>query len=157
MKRTADMATTFTLNGERVTTDVAPDTMLIWVLRDHFLLTGTKYGCGIGQCGSCTVHVDGRSRRACRTRLSVVANRTVTTIEGLSRDRSHVLQRTWLEEQVPQCGYCHSGQIMHAAALLAENPSPTREEIVEHMDPILCRCGTYQRIMRAIERAISEG
>jgi len=151
------MATTFTLNGQRVTTDTDPDTMLVWVLRDHLHLTGTKYGCGIGRCGSCTIHVDGASRRSCRTRLSSVENREVTTIEGLSGNRDHILQKLWLEEQVPQCGYCHSGQIMHAAALLAENASPSREEIIDHMDRILCRCGTYQRILRAVERAAEEG
>jgi isoquinoline 1-oxidoreductase alpha subunit len=151
------METSFVLNGESVTTDAPEETMLIWVLRDHLRLTGTKYGCGIGRCGSCSVHVDGSARRSCRTRLSAVAGREVTTIEGLSPNREHLLQRIWLEEKVPQCGYCQSGQIMHAAALLNENPSPTRAEIIEHMDRILCRCGTYPRILRAIERAAVEG
>ena len=151
------MATEFILNGERVSTDAADDTMLVWVLRDNLRLTGTKFGCGIGQCGSCTVHVDGEPRRSCRTRLSAVDGRSVTTIEGLAANGGAKLVQAWIEEKVPQCGYCQSGQIMHAAALLAENPTPSREEIVDHMDRILCRCGTYQRIIRAIERTISEG
>lgn len=151
------MAIQFALNGESVSTDVAPDTPLIWVLREHLKLTGTKYGCGIGRCGACTVHLDGSARRACITRLSSVEGRSVTTIEGLSPSREHALQRAWIEEQVPQCGYCQSGQIMRAATLLADNPSPTRDEITSHMKGILCRCGTYPRIIKAIERAAAEG
>jgi len=151
------MATSFMLNGRRISVDADPDSRLVWVLRDHLGLTGTKFACGIGRCGSCTVHVDGASRRACTTRLSAVADRSVTTIEGLAENSDHILQKMWLDEQVPQCGYCHSGQIMHAAVLLKSNPSPTRDEIIEHMDRILCRCGTYQRILRALERAAAEG
>ena len=150
------MATTFNLNGEAVSSDAPEDAMLLWVLRERLEMTGTKFGCGRGACGACTVHVDGRAMRSCRLQLSRVAGRDVTTIEGLSPDRSHALQQAWVEEQVPQCGYCQSGQIMQAATLLAENPSPTREEIVSHMDDILCRCGTYGRIIRAIQRAAGE-
>lgn len=151
------MAIQFELNGESVSTDAAPDTPLIWVLREHLKLTGTKYGCGIGRCGACTVHLEGSARRACITRLSSVEGRSVTTIEGLSPSREHALQRAWIEEQVPQCGYCQSGQIMRAATLLASNPSPTRGEITSHMNGILCRCGTYPRIIKAIQRAAMEG
>lgn len=147
----------FIVNGERVSTDADPDTKLIWVLREHLHLTGTKLGCGIGRCGSCTVHLDGEAVRSCRVSVSAAADKAVTTIEGLSSDRSHPLQKAWIEEQVPQCGYCHSGQIMQAATLLAANPSPSREEIIEHMDGILCRCGTYSRIARAIMRVSKEG
>ena len=150
------MPTTFKLNGEAVSSDAPEDSMLLWVLRERLGMTGTKFGCGRGACGACTVHVDGRAMRSCRLQLSRVAGRDVTTIEGLSPDRSHALQHAWVEEQVPQCGYCQSGQIMQAATLLAENPSPTREEIVSHMDDILCRCGTYGRIIRAIQRASDE-
>ncbi len=145
------------VNGESVSTDADPDTKLIWVLREHLQLTGTKLGCGIGRCGTCTVHIDGEAVRSCRVSVSAVEGKTVTTIEGLSNDRSHPLQKAWIEEQVPQCGYCHSGQIMQAATLLAANPSPSRDEIVEHMDGVLCRCGTYSRIIRAIERVSKEG
>lgn len=151
------MATDFILNGEPISTDAASNTMLVWVLREHLKSTGTKYGCGIGQCGSCTIHIDGAARRACRTRLSSVEGRSVTTIEGLSPKGEHKLQKAWIEEQVPQCGYCQPGQLMRAAALLEENPSPTRAEIIEYMDGVLCRCGTYPRILRAIERVIEEG
>ena len=151
------MATSFLVNGERVSVEAAPDTRLLWALREHLRLTGTKFGCGLGVCGACTVHIDGAPVRACLLPLSAVEGKAVTTIEGLSPDRSHPLQRAWIEEQVPQCGYCQSGQLMQAAALLAENPSPSREEIVAHMDAVLCRCGTYGRILRAIERAAEEG
>ncbi len=147
------MSTTFTLNGSPVTSDAPPGSMLLWVLRERLGMTGTRYGCGVGECGACTVHLDGDPVRSCRLRLSRVAGREVTTIEGLSPDRSHPLQRAWIEEEAPQCGYCQSGQLMQAASLLAENPSPTRDEIVGHMDGVLCRCGTYGRIIRAIERA----
>ncbi len=147
------MATSFELNGRRVSVDAPADARLMWVLREKLGLTGTKYSCGIGTCGACTIHLDGAPVRSCILPFSAVADKSVTTIEGLSEDRSHPLQKAWIEEQVPQCGYCQSGQIMQAASLLEENPSPTREEIVEHMDPILCRCGTYGRILRAIERA----
>jgi isoquinoline 1-oxidoreductase alpha subunit len=148
-----EMATSFELNGRRVSVDAPADARLMWVLREKLGLTGTKYSCGIGTCGACTIHLDGAPVRSCILPFSAVADKSVTTIEGLSEDRSHPLQKAWIEEQVPQCGYCQSGQIMQAASLLEENPSPTREEIVEHMDPILCRCGTYGRILRAIERA----
>ena len=151
------MAIAFDLNGERVSTDAAPDTMLIWILREHLKLTGTKYSCGSGVCGACTIHLDGAAMRSCILPVASVAGKSVTTIEGLSTDRSHPLQKAWVEEQVPQCGYCQSGQIMQAATLLKHNPSPTREEIIQHMDGILCRCGTYGRILRAIERASEEG
>jgi isoquinoline 1-oxidoreductase alpha subunit len=126
------------------------------VLREHLQLTGTKFGCGSGQCGSCTVHLDGAAIRSCVTPVSAVAGKSVTTIEGLSDDGSHPLQKAWIKEQVPQCGYCQSGQIMQAATLLARKDSPSREEIVAHMDGNLCRCGTYSRIIRAIERAAGE-
>ncbi|WP_340117239.1 (2Fe-2S)-binding protein [Pelagibius sp. 7325] len=148
--------TTFTINGRAVTVEAAPDTPLLWVIREHLKLTGTKFGCGIAQCGACTVHVDGAPTRACVTWLEDVANREVTTIEGLSPNADHPLQKAWIDEQVPQCGYCQSGQIMQAAALLASNPAPTREEIVEHMDGNICRCGTYVRIVSAIQRAARE-
>jgi isoquinoline 1-oxidoreductase alpha subunit len=123
------------------------------VLREHLKLTGTKYGCGVGQCGACTVHIDGKPNYACLNPIKDLAGRSVTTIEGLSRDSSHPLQKAWLAEQVPQCGYCQSGQIMQAAALLAANPSPTEEEIVAHMNGNLCRCATYSRIVGAVQRA----
>ncbi|RTM01548.1 (2Fe-2S)-binding protein [Ancylobacter aquaticus] len=149
--------TAFTINGRAVEVAAEPDTPLLWVIRDQLKLTGTKYGCGIALCGACTVHVDGEPTRACQTQLQDVAGRQVTTIEGLSPDSSHPLQKAWIAEQVPQCGYCQSGQIMQAAGLLASNPHPSREEIVAHMDGNLCRCGTYDRIVRAIERAAQEG
>ena len=132
----------FTVNGQRKEVGVDGNTPLLWVLREHLGLTGTKFGCGIASCGACTVHIDGKS---------------VTTIEGLSADGSHPLQKAWVAEQVPQCGYCQSGQIMQAAALLARNKNPSREQIVEHMDGNLCRCGTYLRIISAIQRAAREG
>ena len=147
------MPTTFTLNGKSVSSDAPGTSMLLWVLRERLALTGTRFGCGVGECGACTVHLDGDPVQSCRLRLSRVEGREVTTIEGLSPDRSHALQRAWIEEEVPQCGYCQSGQLMQAASLLAANPSPSRDEIVEHMDGVLCRCGTYGRIIRAIERA----
>jgi isoquinoline 1-oxidoreductase alpha subunit len=146
----------FIVNGKTVSTAADPDAMLVWVLREHLQLTGTKFGCGSGQCGSCTVHLDGATIRSCVTPVSAVAGKSVTTIEGLSDDGSHPLQKAWIKEQVPQCGYCQSGQIMQAATLLANNDSPSREEIVAHMDGNLCRCGTYSRIIRAIERAAGE-
>lgn len=148
--------TAFTINGRAVEVDAAPDTPLLWVIREHLKLTGTKFGCGIAQCGACTVHLDGAPTRACVTWLQDVAGREVTTIEGLSSDASHPLQKAWIAEQVPQCGYCQSGQIMQAAALLESNPNPTREQIVEQMDGNICRCGTYVRIIAAIQRAARE-
>jgi len=132
-------------------------TPLLWILREHLALTGTKYGCGAAQCGACTVHVDGGAAFSCQTPIEAVRGRSVTTIEGLSAKGPHPLQRAWLAERVPQCGYCQSGQIMNAAALLARNPRPTRAEIVDVMSANICRCGTYQRIVRAIERAVREG
>jgi len=151
------MAVDFTLNGKPVSVDVPDGTRLLWVLRERLKLTGTKYGCGVAQCGACMVHVDGHPTFSCQAPIESVRGRAVTTIEGLSRDGQHPLQRAWLAERVPQCGYCQSGQIMSAAALLARNPRPTRAEIVDHMSANICRCGTYQRIVRAIERAAREG
>jgi aerobic-type carbon monoxide dehydrogenase small subunit (CoxS/CutS family) len=145
----------FTVNGRRQSVDVAPDTPLLWVLRDNLGLTGTKFGCGVAQCGSCTVHVDGVPARSCVVPISTVAGKRVTTIEGLSRDRSHPVQRAWIAEEVPQCGYCQSGQIMAAVALLEATPQPTDADIDAAMTNI-CRCGTYQRIRAAIHRAAGE-
>lgn len=145
-----------TVNGRAVDLDVPADTPLLWALRDHLGLTGTKFGCGIAQCGACTVHVNGQPVRSCSTPVSAVAGRRVTTIEGLSADGSHPLQKAWIAEQTPQCGYCQSGQIMQAAALLARNKRPTRAEIVAHMNGNLCRCGTYSKIVAAVERAAAE-
>ncbi len=147
----------FNINGQPVTVEADGDTRLLWVLREHLKLTGTKYGCGIGQCGACTVHIDGNSTFSCLTPLTAVEGREVTTIEGLVGEDGHPLQRAWVAEEVPQCGYCQSGQIMRAADLLARNPDPSREDIVTHMSTNLCRCGTYPRIVRAIERAAGEG
>jgi isoquinoline 1-oxidoreductase subunit alpha len=151
-------AVKFTLNGKTQTVDVVPQMPLLWVLRDTLGMTGTKFGCGMQLCGACTVHVDGQPRRSCGTQISSVAGKSITTIEGLSADGlSHPVQKAWLETDVPQCGYCQSGQIMSAADLLATNPKPTRAQIIEHMSTNLCRCGTYPRIVRAIERAAREG
>lgn len=147
----------FTLNGKPVSLDVQGDTPLLWVIRDHINLTGTKYGCGAGLCGACTVHIDGKALRSCSIKVGDVANASIVTIEGLSPDSSHPLQKAWIAEQVPQCGYCQSGQIMKAAELLAAKPKPTRAEIITHMDGNICRCGTYNRIIAAIERASVEG
>jgi isoquinoline 1-oxidoreductase subunit alpha len=149
--------TSLTVNGQRQSVTALPDTPLLWVLREQLKLTGTKFGCGIGQCGACTVHIDGAPTYSCLSPISTLEGANVTTIEGLSRDSSHPLQKAWVAEQVPQCGYCQSGQIMRAAALLKNNPRPTREQIVETMSLNICRCGTYQRIARAIERAAKEG
>lgn len=146
----------FTLNGKAVRVEAEPDAPLLWVVREHLGLTGTKFGCGIAQCGACTVHIEGNPTRSCVTPVSSVAGKKVTTIEGLSPDSSHALQKAWIAEQVPQCGYCQSGQIMQAAALLAKNSKPTRDEIVAHMNGNICRCGTYPRIVRAIQRASRE-
>ena len=147
----------FTLNNQRSELALDGNTPLLWALREHLKLTGTKFGCGVASCGACTVHIDGAPVRSCITSLSMVEGRSVTTIEGLSPDGNHPLQKAWLAEQVPQCGYCQSGQIMSAADLLKQKPKPTRDEIVEHMSTNICRCGTYQRIVRAIERASREG
>jgi isoquinoline 1-oxidoreductase alpha subunit len=148
--------TSFHINGRAVTVDADDDTPLLWVIRDVVGLTGTKFGCGIGMCGACTVHVGGRPTRSCITPLASVAGAKVTTIEGLDPEGRHPLQTAWIELQVPQCGYCQSGQIMQAAALLAANKNPSRDDIVRHMDGNICRCGTYPRILRAIERAARE-
>ncbi len=146
-------AISFTINDKPARVDAEPETALLWVVREQLKLTGTKFGCGSGLCGACTVHVDGKPVRSCQMSVSQVQGRKVTTIEGLSPDGQHPLQKAWVTEQVPQCGYCQSGQIMQAAALLATTKQPTREQIVEHMDGNICRCGTYPRIVRAIERA----
>jgi len=151
------MAINFIVNGKSVSTDAPLSTPLLWVIREDLKLAGTKFGCGQGLCGACMVHVDGKRTFSCQTQVSEVSGRNVTTIEGLSVDSSHPLQKAWLAERVPQCGYCQSGQIMSAADLLKQNPKPTREQIVEHMSTNICRCGTYARIVRAIERAAAEG
>ena len=141
----------FTINGAAASVDADADTPLLWIVREHLKLTGTKFGCGAGLCGACTVHLDGKAVRSCLTQLSQVAGKKVTTIEGLSPDSSHPLQKAWVALQVPQCGYCQSGQIMQAAELLAKTPKPSREQIVQHMDGNICRCGTYSAIIEAIQ------
>jgi isoquinoline 1-oxidoreductase alpha subunit len=146
----------FTINGERARANAAPETPLLWVIREHLKLTGTKYGCGAGLCGACTVHVDGKAVRSCQTAISDVEGKSVKTIEGLSPDSSHPLQKAWIAEQVPQCGYCQSGQIMKAAELLAANKNPSRADIVAHMNGNICRCGTYTRIIAAVQNAARE-
>ena len=147
----------FTLNDKPVSLGADPNTPLLWAIRDHIGLTGTKYGCGAGLCGACTVHIDGKADKSCQVSLSAVAGKKVVTIEGLSPNSSHPLQKAWILEEVPQCGYCQSGQIMKAAELLASKPKPTRAEIISHMDGNICRCGTYHRIIAAVERASKEG
>jgi len=147
--------TQFSINGRSVTVAAESDTPLLWVLRDHLGLTGTKFGCGIAACGACTVHVDGSAVRSCSFPLSGAAGKRITTIEGLSVDRSHPLQKAWIEEQVPQCGYCQSGMIMAAAALIQETPRPSDDDIDSAITNI-CRCGTYARIRRAIHRAVDD-
>jgi len=148
---------TLLVNGRSQAVDVAPDTPLLWVLRDTLGYTGTKYGCGMSQCGACTVHVDGVATRSCVTPASAVVGKRITTIEGLSPDRSHALQRAWIAEQVPQCGYCQSGMLMSAAALIAKKPKPTDGDIDDALGGHICRCGTYQRIRRAVHRAAEGG
>ena len=148
---------TLNVNGRDYTIDVLPDTPLLWAIRDNIGLTGTKYGCGIAQCGACTVHVNGEAVRSCVLPVTAVAGKTIATIEGLSDDRSHPVQRAWIAESVPQCGYCQSGQIMSAVALLAREPDPSDEDIDAAMAGNICRCGTYQRIRRAIHRAARAG
>ena len=150
------MSIEFKLNGSKTKLDPQPETTLLWVLREHLKLTGTKFGCGSGLCGACTVHLNGQPIRSCITPVSAVAGKSVTTIEGLSKNRSHPLQKAWIEAQVPQCGYCQSGQIMQAAALLESNKNPSRDEIVAYMNGNICRCGTYLRIIRAIKIASAE-
>jgi isoquinoline 1-oxidoreductase subunit alpha len=147
------MAISFTLNGSRQTVDVPPQMPLLWVLRDTLGLTGTKFGCGMALCGACTVHVNGSAVRSCVTQMSSVAGKTVTTIEGLSVDTTHPVQQAWIEEEVPQCGYCQSGQIMAVASLLARTSRPTDADIDEALHGNICRCGTYSQIRRAVHRA----
>ena len=148
--------TKFVVNGKEVNSDQPADTPLLWVIREELGLTGTKFGCGIAQCGACTVHINGNPVRSCSTPVSAAAGKKVTTIEGLSPSGEHPLQKAWIAGQVPQCGYCQSGQIMQAAALLAKNKNPSREQIVQHMNGNICRCGTYNRIIGAIQRAAKE-
>jgi isoquinoline 1-oxidoreductase alpha subunit len=145
------MATKLEVNGKAVTVEAAPDTPLLWVIRDELNLTGTKYGCGVAQCGACTVHIDGVATRSCITQLSRVAGKKVTTIEGLGDN--HPVQKAWIKNDVPQCGYCQSGQVMSAVALLKKTPKPTEAEIVAAMDGNICRCGTYNRILAAVKEA----
>jgi isoquinoline 1-oxidoreductase alpha subunit len=147
------MATTFTLNGGRQTVDVNPRTPLLWVLRDTLGMTGTKFGCGTALCGACTVHINGSAVRSCVTQIASVAGKSVTTIEGLSADTTHPVQRAWIEEDVPQCGYCQSGQIMSVASLLSKTAKPTDADIDEALRGNICRCGTYAQIRRAVHRA----
>ena len=141
------------INGKSYTVDAPPDTPLLWVIREQLQLTGTKFGCGMAQCGACTVHLNGQPIRSCQTPVSAAAGKKITTIEGLHPEGKHPLQLAWIAEQVPQCGYCQSGQIMQAAALLAKNPKPSDDQIVEAMSGNICRCATYLRIKRAIKRA----
>jgi isoquinoline 1-oxidoreductase subunit alpha len=150
------MAINFKVNGSSVSVDAPQDTPLLWIIREQFKLTGTKFGCGVGLCGACVVHIDGKRAFSCQTQVSNLSGKEVTTIEGLSPDSSHPVQRAWVAERVPQCGYCQSGQIMSAADLLKRIPHPTRAEIVAQMSGHICRCGTYPRILRAIERASRE-
>ena len=147
----------FKINGQTASSDAPPATPLLWVIREGLKLSGTKFGCGAGLCGACMVHIDGKRAFSCQIQLNDVAGRSVTTIEGLSPDSSHPVQKAWMAEKVPQCGYCQSGQIMSAVDLLQQKPHPNRDEIVEHMSAHICRCGTYPRIVRAIERASREG
>ena len=147
---------TLRVNGSERKVNAAPDTPLLWVLRDNLELTGTKFGCGAGLCGACTVHMDGAPVRSCLTKVSQVAGKNVTTIEGLGANGLHAVQQAWIAEQVPQCGYCQSGQIMTAAALLAKNPQPSDDQINQAMAGNICRCGTYDRIRRAIHRAAAQ-
>lgn len=150
------MSISFRLNDESVSTDAPPETPLLWVIREGLKLTGTKFGCGAGLCGACMVHLDEQRTFSCQTPVSAVEGRNVTTIEGLSDDSSHPVQKAWIAESVPQCGYCQSGQIMSAVDLLKRNPNPTRDEIIGHMSTNICRCGTYPRIVKAVQRAAKE-
>lgn len=145
------------VNGVTHTVDIDPDTPLIWVLRDHLGLTGTKYSCGISECGACTVLIDGAAERSCTMPVSDVGDSEITTIEGLSVTGLHPLQKAWIEDEVPQCGYCQPGQLMTAAGLLNRNPNPSEDEIVAEMSEVLCRCGTYLRIKNAVARTVKEG
>jgi len=150
------MATSFTLNGKKVTANSEPDTPLLWVIRDEIGLTGTKFGCGAQLCGACTVHLDGVAIRSCQTPVSAAAGKKVATIESLSKDNSHPLQKAWLAHDVPQCGYCQSGQLMSAAALLEKNKNPSDADIDAAMSGNICRCGTYNRMRAAIKDAAAE-
>ena len=143
------------INGKSYNVDVAADVPLVWVIRERLKLTGTKFGCGIGMCGSCTVHIDGKAQRSCQVSAGDAQNKKITTIEGLPED--HPIKKAWTQEQVPQCGYCQSGQIMQAAALLSEDPRPSEEKIIKTMDGNLCRCGTYPKIKSAIQLASKGG
>jgi isoquinoline 1-oxidoreductase subunit alpha len=145
-----------TINGRQHSVEAPNDTPLLWVIREDLQMTGTKFGCGAGLCGACTVHLNGEAVRSCQTPVADAVGKKITTIEGLSEHSDHPLQKAWIAEQVPQCGYCQSGQIMQAASLLAANASPTREQIVDHMNGNLCRCMTYPRIVKAIERAAAD-
>lgn len=144
------------INGKTQEVDVTPDTPILWVLRDHLALVGTKFGCGLAQCGACTVHLNGNPIRSCSTPISAVGSQSITTIEGLSQNGDHPVQEAWIEHDVPQCGYCQAGQIMSAAALLAKNSNPTDEEIESAMNGNICRCGTYVRIKAAIKTAATK-
>lgn len=144
---------TITINGKAQQVEAAPDTPMLWVLRDHLDLVGTKFGCGIGQCGACTIHFNGVATRSCQIPISAVGENPVVTIEGLSKEADHPLQKAWIEHDVPQCGYCQSGQIMSAASLLKQNPNPSDQEIEKAMSGNICRCGTYTRIKKAIKTA----
>jgi aerobic-type carbon monoxide dehydrogenase small subunit (CoxS/CutS family) len=148
---------TLRVNGSEKSVDVSPDTPLLWVLRDSLQLTGTKFGCGVGLCGACSVHLNGTLTHSCTTRVSDAAGKNITTIEGLGANGLHPLQQAWIAEDVPQCGYCQSGQIMAAAALLAKTPHPSDSDIADFMSANICRCGTYDRIRRAIRRVVSAG
>src|ERR1700680_3659482 len=150
------MAINFTVNGKAASTSAPPATSLLWVIREGLKLTGTKFGCGAGLCGACMVTIDGKRAFSCQTQVSEIAGKSITTIEGLSSDSSHPVQKAWLAERVPQCGYCQSGQLMSAADLLMQTPNPDRDQIIAHMSTNICRCGTYPRIVRAIQRAAKE-
>ncbi|MES2910358.1 MAG: (2Fe-2S)-binding protein [Pseudomonadota bacterium] len=149
--------TTFILNGKTIQSNLAPETPLLWVIRDELGLKGTKFGCGMALCGACTVHLNGEPTRSCVLPVSSVVGQKITTIEGISPTGEHPLQKAWVAEQVPQCGYCQSGQLMSATALLAKTKKPTRTQIVSHMSGHICRCGTYNQIIAGIERVAKEG